>query len=146
MIRFGAKARLFEEYLYSLVHEEVKSDTIRPGLMAKAQAEAMGDEGKAKAIYLKLRVESMRDEASVIAEFERARKRSEEKAPRPDLTSKPTAAAVQPTTSADSIPGWTENGGKSTREEQFTENLTFIFTWIFLPGVVVLALLAMLAR
>ena len=71
MIRFGAKARLFEEFLYTLVDAEMQAGTIRSGLWAKAQADAMGDERKTKAIYLKLRVQSLRDEASIIDEFER---------------------------------------------------------------------------
>jgi hypothetical protein len=73
MIRFGAKARLFEEFLYTQVHAEVQAGAIRPGLWAKAEAEAMGDESKTKAIYLRLRVESLRDEASILEEFERRR-------------------------------------------------------------------------
>ena len=60
VIRFGAKARLFEEFLYSQVQAQVQAGESRPGLMTKAQAQALGDEAKARAIYLKLRVESMR--------------------------------------------------------------------------------------
>ena len=62
-IRTGIAAnRLNEEVLYEMAYMELSNGEARPGLYAKALAEAEGDEKKAKAIYLSLRVQSMQDE------------------------------------------------------------------------------------
>lgn len=50
-----------EEY-YALVSEEISSGQIRPGLWAKALANCEYDETKAKAIYLKMRVKTLKEE------------------------------------------------------------------------------------
>lgn len=51
-----------EERLYEQVYEEVSNNQIRTGLWAKALSESYGDEYAAKSIYIKLRVESIKDE------------------------------------------------------------------------------------
>lgn len=59
------KARqISEEYYYEMAANEVQQNQIRPGLWAKAWSDVGGDETKAKALYLKLRVASMKDEAA----------------------------------------------------------------------------------
>ena len=60
-----AAQKLAEEHLYELAAEEIGANNIRPGLWAKAIAEADGDDAKAKARYIKLRVETMKAEADL---------------------------------------------------------------------------------
>ena len=57
-----AAQKLAEEQLYEFAAEEIAANNIRPGLWAKAIAEADGDDAKAKARYIKLRVETMKAE------------------------------------------------------------------------------------
>lgn len=51
------EAKVSEEDLYAAALVEVQSGTTRPGLWAKAFADAEGDESKSKALYIKLRVQ-----------------------------------------------------------------------------------------
>ena len=60
-----AAQKLAEEHLYELAAEEIAANSIRPGLWAKAIAEADGDDAKAKARCIKLRVETMKAEADL---------------------------------------------------------------------------------
>lgn len=60
-----AAQKLAEEHLYELAAEEIAANNIRPGLWAKAIAESDGDDAKAKARYIKLRVETMKAEADL---------------------------------------------------------------------------------
>jgi len=57
--------RLAEEKIYEKVYEEVASGTKREGLWFKALSESGGEETKAKALYVKLRVRSLIDELIV---------------------------------------------------------------------------------
>lgn len=59
---------LTEEYLYGVVSNEMSNGVISQGLYAKAVYEAEGDERKAKARYIKLRVNSVRAEAEALVE------------------------------------------------------------------------------
>ena len=53
-----------DEHLYELVSEEMAEGGIKQGMWTKAFANAMGDENKAKAIYIRMRVEQLaREEA-----------------------------------------------------------------------------------
>ena len=63
-----AAQKLAEEQLYELAAEEIAANNIRPGLWAKAIAESDGDDAKAKARYIKLRVETMKAETD-LADF-----------------------------------------------------------------------------
>ena len=65
-----AKARLLEETLYLQVVEELAAGHRRDGLWAKAIVNTDGDEQKAKALYIKYRVQSILDEAAIEAEKE----------------------------------------------------------------------------
>ena len=61
-MRKSAFDRLAEEQLYQLVVDEIKRDEKREGLWAKALVEAEGDKEKTQALYIKLRVQSLKDE------------------------------------------------------------------------------------
>ncbi len=60
-----ALIRLSEEKLYAEVMREIKTGKLRDGLWAKAMAESDFDEKKAKAKYVKLRVQSLQDEIRI---------------------------------------------------------------------------------
>lgn len=64
--RIAADTRRAEEALYAMAAEEVANGDVKPGLWAKAFAESEGQEAKAQAAYLKLRVQQMRDELAAI--------------------------------------------------------------------------------
>jgi DNA-directed RNA polymerase subunit M/transcription elongation factor TFIIS len=63
-----AKSRLTEEVLYAEVLREVEGGVRRDGLWAKALSETDFDEAKAKSLYIKLRVQSLKDELTVARE------------------------------------------------------------------------------
>jgi hypothetical protein len=54
--------RLAEEQLYVKVNEELSTGRTREGIWFKALAESEGDITKAKALYVKYRVQSLKDE------------------------------------------------------------------------------------
>ena len=56
-----SESRLEEELLYKHVLEEMEAGIIRDGLFAKALASSSGDENKAKSLYMKYRVRSVKD-------------------------------------------------------------------------------------
>ena len=57
-------ATMDDDHLYEQVSEEMTAGDIKPGMWTKAYANAMGDENKAKAIYIRMRVETLaREEA-----------------------------------------------------------------------------------
>ena len=66
-----AKSRLLEEKLYQEVLRELNENIIRDGLWAKALADSDGSEEKAKSKYIKLRVQSMKDEEELIQDEKR---------------------------------------------------------------------------
>ena len=57
-----ADSRLEEELMYKHVIREMDSGLIRDGLYAKALSNSPGDEDKAKSLYIKYRVQSIKDE------------------------------------------------------------------------------------
>lgn len=61
----GASYRLTEEALYAETLREIEAGIRRDGLWAKALVESSGNETAARAIYIKLRVRSLRDEATL---------------------------------------------------------------------------------
>lgn len=61
--RIGAN-QISDEAYYEMAGEEIRRGTIRQGLWLKAVAMSDGDENRARAAYLKLRVESMRTEVA----------------------------------------------------------------------------------
>lgn len=79
-----AVANAEEEALYAQAACEVAQGEIRPGLWAKATVDSDGDERKAKARYIGLRVEQLRlqtDAAEVVA---RAKSLDEDGTPTPE--------------------------------------------------------------
>ena len=58
----AAHSAAMEEKLYALATEELAHQTVRVGLWAKAWSMARGNDRRAKAHYLALRVEMMRAE------------------------------------------------------------------------------------
>lgn len=66
-------SRLLEEKLYEQVAVEVSQGKIRNGLWTKALANSDGAEKKAKSLYIKYRVQSIIDEASLLEETHRSK-------------------------------------------------------------------------
>lgn len=66
--RNSAAARQFEEQLYEQVVGELTKGQRRNGLWAKALADSDGQEGKAKALYIQYRVQSLKDETELSRE------------------------------------------------------------------------------
>ncbi|MCA0914603.1 hypothetical protein [Marinobacter nauticus] len=66
-LRLGsAQARAIEERLFAEALEELSRGELRNGLWAKAISESEGDKDKAQAIYLRLRVQAMKDETVIM--------------------------------------------------------------------------------
>lgn len=70
-----------EEKLYEIAGSELASKDVNRGIWSKAFSEALGDETKTRALYIKLRVESLRRELT--AQAERNAKLAKERA-KPD--------------------------------------------------------------
>jgi NAD(P)-dependent dehydrogenase (short-subunit alcohol dehydrogenase family) len=79
-----AAQKLAEEQLYELAAEEIAANNIRPGLWAKAIAEADGDDAKAKARYIILRVETMKAEVELSQFAREEAKKAQDKASDPE--------------------------------------------------------------
>ncbi len=68
----GAAYRITEEALYAEALRELESGQRRDGIWAKAMAESDMDQGKAGAKYIKLRVQSLKDEVTLLmADFQK---------------------------------------------------------------------------
>lgn len=65
--RGAAAARLWEESLYELVMAELKDGARRDGIWAKALVDAEGNEAKAESLYIKYRVQALKDEMTLSA-------------------------------------------------------------------------------
>ena len=65
LMKSSAESRLTEEMIYAQVLEEIQNGIRRDGLWAKALAESNMDENSAKARYLLLRVQSIKDEIEI---------------------------------------------------------------------------------
>ena len=112
-----AAQKLAEEQLYEFAAEEIAANNIRPGLWAKAIAE--GDDAKAKARYIKLRVETMKAEADLSSYAA-----SQLKPESPRQEPRRTAASTQ-------VPPKPSSPKKS--EEEPTDNLAVVTLLIFAP-------------
>ena len=66
-----ARSRLSEEALYAIAMREVENGLRRDGLWAKALCDSNMDERGAQARYIKLRVQSLRDEHEVNMQIEK---------------------------------------------------------------------------
>lgn len=60
---------MYDERYYEQVVEELRRFGPRSGLWAKSFAEANGDDAKAKALYLRYRVDQIKHEAAIQAEL-----------------------------------------------------------------------------
>ena len=84
---FNQAPSIEEEALYKQVLDEVESGVMRKGIYAKALADGLGNEGKAQALYIKYRVQSLveeqKDKAKLLgiqlAEKEKEREREEQR-------------------------------------------------------------------
>ena len=70
----GSEERLAEDWVYEKVAEEIERNELRKGLWLKASSEALGDDKKARAIYVKLRVRQFVDELELAAKAEQDRR------------------------------------------------------------------------
>jgi|GEM_PF-3400016 len=68
--RARASERLLEEALYQQVGNEIREGQIRDGLWMKALAESNGDSSKTQALYLKYRIQSIKDEFELSRQVE----------------------------------------------------------------------------
>jgi len=59
------KLSLNEERLYEIALDELEAGEVRKGLYARALVEANGDKDKVSAIYLKIRVESLKEDIKI---------------------------------------------------------------------------------
>lgn len=66
-----AAGRLAEEELYAMVLKEIEGGIRRDGVWAKALTDAGFDERSAKALYMKYRIQSLKDEMLLRAEAEK---------------------------------------------------------------------------
>lgn len=81
MFNFSTKEqRKTEEYLYSLVTEEIERNEIQKSLWTKALADSDNDKQKTQALYIKYRVQKLKDEISDREEIERAQAQREAQA------------------------------------------------------------------
>lgn len=69
----SAVSRLAEEALYAEAMREIESGIRRDGIWAMALAEANMDQSKAAARYIKLRVQSLKDEMDLTQKLDDAR-------------------------------------------------------------------------
>ena len=94
------QGRLQESLYYEIVANELEKGQMDKGLHTQAFAEADGNENKAKALYIKLRVESLKDEL-YIHEKEHKKKKSTEdqnKYKKPENSFRNTASPSENTT------------------------------------------------
>jgi hypothetical protein len=57
--------RVLEEKLYAFAYEEIQSNDVKSGLYAQALVASKGEEKVARAAYIKLRVQSLKDEFTI---------------------------------------------------------------------------------
>lgn len=73
-----AMRRKIEEALYEAVSKEIGAGNIKEGLWTKALSESEGDESKASALYIRLRVQAMKDDIALYESFKRDLEKSVE--------------------------------------------------------------------
>ena len=65
LFKSNAESRLSEEIIYAEVLREIEAGVRRDGLWARAIANANGNDGAARSEYIKLRVQSLKDEIGI---------------------------------------------------------------------------------
>tara|TARA_B100000963_G_C22277363_1_gene515571 strand:- start:190 stop:612 length:423 start_codon:yes stop_codon:yes gene_type:complete len=83
-----ALSRLQEEQLYEFISDELEVGNVRKGLMTKALAQADGDPLKTQAEYIKLRLQSLIDENTLMEAIQSIiqKNASQEKPPQRNIT------------------------------------------------------------
>lgn len=71
--------RLVDERLFELALEEIEVNEIRKGIWAKALSQSNGNMDVAKSLYIKLRVDAMKDEATITEALQEEISQREEK-------------------------------------------------------------------
>lgn len=136
-----AAQKLAEEHLYELAAEEIAANSIRPGLWAKAIAEADGDDAKAKARYIKLRVETMKAEAELNSFAE------EEAARTAEATRAAQASRAKAAAEAERMKKWREgNSVPAKTARQDDDDLVYITVGLSLAVLVFAVLFAFFAE
>jgi hypothetical protein len=67
----SAADRLLEEQIYEAVALEISKGKVKPGLWAKALSQTNGNEKLTQSVYIKLRVQNIKDEDEVQNDIER---------------------------------------------------------------------------
>lgn len=80
-IRSGILSRKEEGELWDLVADELENGNISRGMWLKALSEASGDEQRAKAIYCKYRVQSLKDDKELLRQVLKAHSSNTSSAP-----------------------------------------------------------------
>lgn len=88
----SALARLSEETLYAQVVKELEAGIRRDGIWAKALIDSNGDQDKAKTLYVRYRVQSLKDEDALQREVETSEQ--EIRSSREDARAKRVAASI----------------------------------------------------
>jgi hypothetical protein len=73
------KSRLSDDGLFEKAYDELHNSNLVKGVWGRALSESGGDEKKAEALYLKLRVQQIKDEKHLSAQKKQARKKVERK-------------------------------------------------------------------
>ena len=83
-----ALSRLQEEQLYEFISDELEVGNVRKGFMTKALAQADGDPLKTQAEYIKLRLQSLIDENTLMEAIQSIiqKNASQEKPPQRNIT------------------------------------------------------------
>jgi len=80
----GAMRRKVEEALYEAVSKEIAAGIRKEGLWTKSLSETEGDEAKARALYIRHRVQAMKDDISLYESFKRDLEKSLQQSTRSD--------------------------------------------------------------
>ena len=75
----SASTRLSDDDLFEQAYDELQNDELIKSVWARALSESDGDEKKAEALYLKLRVQQIKDEKHVSAQKKQAKKKAQQK-------------------------------------------------------------------
>lgn len=86
MRRKKKKGNPGDSKFYDQVASELQNKTLIPGLWTRAFAEANGDDAKARALYIRFRVQQLHDEAQTRVEPGKFERREAERVVRPKLS------------------------------------------------------------
>ena len=75
----NTSTRLSDDDLFEQAYDELQNDELVKGVWARALSDSGGDEKKAEALYLKLRVQHLKDEKRLTTQKKQAKKKAEQK-------------------------------------------------------------------